>query len=535
MKLKEKCRVFDVAKVKRLRLRERVSRLKHYYIASFPVRPTASDRMIHSHPNRSSSLRFLRLLLVAGLVFAIGSGLGAYRTRASQVREQRDFISRVAALGGYTYYDYQLQLSELGATLADDDGIQSHPHWMAKWIGKDWLHDIFYVSFAQFSSTTESGSVAEQHDEVGDELLDQAARIDSLRWLALTGTNISDQGIARLSTSPLRLERLWLSQTKITDAALSHLATCPTLTHLAVEGTATSDAGLQRLTQLPNLQSLSLGSPFFTSAGLRAIGKMVSLRELYLDRLPVDDQVLNAARSLTQLAILSIRATAVTDHGLRQLSQLTKLRELNLDGTQVDGAAFAAGISPATLEVLSLRGTQFSDEHLTHLAGYRRLKKLEVRDTNCSLAGLIELLVGKQGRSLEAALAVVATTTLDDAGHIVTLDLSGLNVVDADVQMLSQLTHLYWLTLPSRLTDSGATQLAKNPPPNLSLLNINHSRITDRGLAELAKIESLKNLHVAGTQVTQAGVDATREARTTLHVYNVDLRAAQKIQRKASQ
>lgn len=491
--------------------------------------------MINPPSTRSSSLRFLRLLLVLGLVFAIGSGLGAYRTRASQVRQQRDFVSRVAAMGGYTYYDYQLQLTEQGAALADDDGIQSHPHWLAKWIGKDWLHNIFYVSFAQFSSTNESGSKAEKRDAVGDELLDQAAKIDSLRWLALTGTNISDQGIARLSSSPLRLERLWLSQTPITDAALSDLASCPTLTHLAVEGTATSDAGLRRLTQLPNLQSLSLGSPYFTSAGLRAVGQMVSLRELYLDRLPVDDQVLTAVRSLPQLTTLSIRASSVTDHGLRQLSQLTKLRELNLDGTQVAGAAFDAGISPASLEVLSLHGTQLSDAHLQHLAGYRHLKKLVVRETSCSLAGLIELLMGKQGRSLEAALKIVSTTTLDDAGHIVALDLSGLNVVDADVQLLGQLTHLYWLTLPVTLTDIGAIQLANNPPPNLSLLNINHSRITDRGLVELAKIESLRNLHVAGTQVTQDGVDTARVTRATLHVYNVDLRAAQKIQRKISQ
>jgi Leucine-rich repeat (LRR) protein len=488
--------------------------------------------MINSHPTRSSNLRFLRLLLAAGLIFGIGSGLGAYRKRALQVREQRNFISHVADLGGFTYYDYQLRLTELGATLADDDGIQSHPNWMAQWIGKDWLHDIFYVSFAQFSSTNESGSIAKQHEKVGDELLDQAAQISSLRWLALTGTNISDQGIARLSTSPLQLERLWLSQTPITDAALSHLSNCPSLTHLAVEGTATSDIGLQRLTQLPNLQSLSLGSPYFTSSGLQAVGKLVTLRELYLDRLPVDDQVLTAARSLTQLAVLSLRSTAVTDLGLRQLSQLTQLRELNLDGTQVDGTAFEAGISPASLEVLSLHGTQLSDEHLESLADYRRLKKLGVRGTNCSLAGLIELLVEKQGRSLDAALALVATTTLDAAGHILTLDLSGLNVVDADVQMLCQLTHLQWLTLPGRLTDFGATQLAQNPPPNLSLLNVNHSQITDRGLEELAKIESLKNLHVASTNVTQAGVDA---ARATLHVYNVDLRAAQNFHRKTSQ
>ncbi|MEJ5237065.1 MAG: c-type cytochrome domain-containing protein [Limisphaera sp.] len=76
-------------------------------------------------------------------------------------------------------------------------------------------------------------------------------------WLDLSGTAITDAGLAALAAMP-RLERLQLDRTGITDAGLAALRGLAELESLNLYGTAITETGLTVLAELPRLRRLYL-------------------------------------------------------------------------------------------------------------------------------------------------------------------------------------------------------------------------------------------------------------------------------------
>ena len=94
----------------------------------------------------------------------------------------------------------------------------------------------------------------------------------NLRWLDLSGTKVTDAGLARLETMP-NLTRLHLERTAITDTGLACLARLGSLEFLDLYGTAVTDAGLEQLQKLPQLKRLYLWQTGVTPAGAKAFAE----------------------------------------------------------------------------------------------------------------------------------------------------------------------------------------------------------------------------------------------------------------------
>ncbi len=485
----------------------------------------------HSKTTRTAT--FQRAILVTCVllaVFGVSRLVGWYTVRSEYVQAQRAVFDRVKELGGQVYYDNQLRIEE-GGRLVPDASHTGDSHWLGSLIGRDWVHDIFYISLAEFRTDQEYGLVARSNQVVDDSILELAAELPNLKWAALSGTAISNQGMARLCQSQ-PLERLWLGQTAITDQTLAEIARCQSVTHVSIEGTPTSDTGLAELVQLPKLEFLSLGSPYFTPQGLAALSQARHLKELHLDRLPVNDLVLAALSRLPDLEVLSLRQTAITDYGVQQLSRLKKLRELHLDGTALTDRAFASDFNLPSLETLTLEQTAISDAGLRGLSACAGLSSLRAGNSSCTLTGLCDLFTELLDRSLAEALSAIAEVRLDASGDVVSLTLTGIPVADSDLDIIHQLPQLQWLALAgSQITDEGAAKLASFSLPKLSLLNLNNSRVSDLGLEELVQLPSLVNLHVAGTDVSQEKVGELQATHRSLSIYTTDLAARQKIVR----
>lgn len=106
-------------------------------------------------------------------------------------------------------------------------------------------------------------------EKFGDaELAKLAPLAANLRWLDLTGTRITDQGLAQVAGMP-RLARLHLARTAVTDAGLLHLAGLGDLEFLNLYGTPVTDAGLDCLKPLRNLRQLFLWQTGVTSNAAR--------------------------------------------------------------------------------------------------------------------------------------------------------------------------------------------------------------------------------------------------------------------------
>jgi uncharacterized membrane protein len=106
----------------------------------------------------------------------------------------------------------------------------------------------------------------------GDPELAQLAPIaPAVQWLDLSGTAVTDAGLAALA--PMHhLERLHLDLTPVTDAGLVRLEALRQLTYLNLRGTAISDRGLAALRGVPRLRALYLWQTAASPAAARALG-----------------------------------------------------------------------------------------------------------------------------------------------------------------------------------------------------------------------------------------------------------------------
>ncbi len=457
--------------------------------------------------------------MVALALFATGRAAGRLAQRVRAVAQIRDVRSLVEAHGGHFYYDFQLTDDD---RLVDFDASDAPMHWIVRATGIDpgWMHDIVYVTFAQFDHFVKDGGVPARREEITDAVIEPVTRLPQLRWIALSGTAITDTSVERLSKDR-RLERIWLSRTGITDRSLELLAQLPGLTHLAIEGTATTDRGLGHVARMRQLRFLSLGSPLYTTTGLKRLAALEGIGELYLDGLPVDDEVCELLGGLLQLRVLSLRGTPMTDRGLLALQRLANLRDVRLDGTRITDRGLEAASGWPLLERISLAGTPITDRGLRSLEPCRKLKSIEIRGTRISLGGLHHLLVELQNRTWPESLAIATGARLDEAGRVLSLDLSGIRVRDEDLPLLAGLDRLQWLKMPrSEITAAGLVRLPELGLKELRLLDVSGCDVDERALATLLEgMPHLRDLHLENVPIAFDALDRMRRTRPSLRIY----------------
>jgi uncharacterized membrane protein len=107
----------------------------------------------------------------------------------------------------------------------------------------------------------------EVQDEFGDEQLNRLLSIaEQITWLDLSGTRVSDLGLAALAKMP-HLTRLSLQKTAIGDDGLRRLSGLVNLEYLNLYGTSVGDAGLEHLEGLHRLKALYLWQTRVTDVG----------------------------------------------------------------------------------------------------------------------------------------------------------------------------------------------------------------------------------------------------------------------------
>jgi uncharacterized membrane protein/mono/diheme cytochrome c family protein len=106
---------------------------------------------------------------------------------------------------------------------------------------------------------------------------------------AINAPAFSDKQVALLTTLAPQLVWLKLSDTQITDAALSEVAKLKNLNKLHLEETSVGDAGLKQLKNLPYLEYLNLVGTKVTDAGLLHLANLKSLKNVYVWQSSVTD------------------------------------------------------------------------------------------------------------------------------------------------------------------------------------------------------------------------------------------------------
>lgn len=248
-----------------------------------------------------------------------------------------------------------------------------------------------------------------------------------------------------------------LSGTGVSDAGLAQIAGLPGVRGLVLEFcTGITDAGLQQVARLTELRLLGLAGTPVSEKGLAAVSSLKHLAALDLEVCEnVGDAAGEPLGQLSGLRALVLKKTGfeplrLTDAGLAPLSRLTALELLDLYGNKITDTGLAALAPLIALRTLDLSLTPTSDAGLVHLRGLTRLEQVDLlysegfAGPRITDAGLETFLAWKDLRSL---------------------NLTGAKLTDADGGRLSALGKLTTLRLVrTGLTDDGLRALRQALP-----------------------------------------------------------------------
>jgi hypothetical protein len=222
------------------------------------------------------------------------------------------------------------------------------------------------------------------HPEFQDDWLQHLRPFPELTTVRLSGTAISDAGLAQVSQLP-KLAELVLKDTPITDDGLTRLAACSQLKSLDVRGTQVSPTGVAQLRKkLPTLfveaspPKMKL-TPEQALAELKKTGGGMLVH--YDDRLPGTPVVMIDATNLLQFQ----------DEWTRYFAFLPSLRTVSLSGTPLTDAGLDGLAEVGSLQDLILKETKITDAGLAKLAKCKNLKTLNVEGTGITEAGVAAL------------------------------------------------------------------------------------------------------------------------------------------------
>ncbi|UCG46472.1 MAG: hypothetical protein JSU94_13315 [Phycisphaerales bacterium] len=344
--------------------------------------------------------------------------------------------------------------------------------------------------------------------------LAQLAKLPRLEYLFLGGDNskgkcrFRDDAFQYLSAAP-SLRRIRIHRNlPLTDAAMPHLARLTQLEGLDLYEKPVTDAGLGHLATLRSMKELDLRATKVTAASLAMLAGMKSLESVALP-FEVADSHLAALAQLTNLKSLDIQGP-FTDSGLEHLTALESLEELKISSPNVTDEGLAHIGKLTSLRFLSLRTGRITNRALAHLAALRSLEKLYIYAGDISVTGVSSLNALSNLKEL-----VVKSITQDNSR----LNISGLTAMqdltlsfereaelhDEDLACMSKLTRLNRLQLPHKGVSNAGLKCVSGLP-YLWLLSIGGERITDNGLAELARMKNLTHLTISG-DFTDAGLE----------------------------
>jgi internalin A len=226
---------------------------------------------------------------------------------------------------------------------------------------------------------------------------------------------------------------------------------------------------IERLVEIKGLKRLDLSFTYVTDRGIERLSQLQQLEELNLDTAEfITDAAISYLRANRRLRKLNLRGTDITDISLPHIAELTGLRSLDLSHTQLGDVGIESLPALAELEELDLGGTRISGLNLSVLKLLPKLRKLSFN--------------GIQRRNAGACWSPLIT--------------------DLDLDSLAGLSGLEELNLGIGVS-LGRTGVPVGPGNCRVAGGI---RITDLGLAKLARLKKLRRLNISGAKITPAGL-----------------------------
>lgn len=280
---------------------------------------------------------------------------------------------------------------------------------------------------------------------------------------------------------------------------------------------------VSQLSRLPNLTNLHIGGHHggaLDDAGLIALAKMPSLRVL-----DIMDAHRITAKSLKQLAVtsksesLSLWRSKLTKFGLASIASMPNLKELTLVLAPVKDDDLEALAGNDRIERLTTDLCLFTDRGLPAFRAMPHLKDLHLMGVALSDAGIAALRTDRP--HLKVSYSPIGEDLKANIDDIVVGNTTRLSVYGATDQQLADLgmpMTIDSLALNSRyLTDAilaGVETLTK-----LKELDIAGSQITGKGLRRLTKLQALRTLTLDEEQIDDEAIAVLSRLPALKHIW----------------
>lgn len=271
-------------------------------------------------------------------------------------------------------------------------------------------------------------------------------------------------GLADLANLP-RLKTLRLYSFSATNAGLAHIANIKSIEKLWIAGAQITDEGLVHIGAMTNLGRLRLSHTRIKGAGLAELNRCKNLTCLYIDDSPeFTDNGLVALREIPGLTRFSLHGGRITNAGLLALKDVHGLEHLELSSTSVTDEGLQALRHLKNLTSLRLSGHRFTDLALAPVKELTRLRSLRLADASITGTGLESVRKLSHLEEIDLfstdILAPFHLGILRDVNTLVVLNLCNTGIRDHDLVHLKGLTGLKELhLLGNHVTDAGEAEL----------------------------------------------------------------------------
>lgn len=163
----------------------------------------------------------------------------------------------------------------------------------------------------------QSDAIILRHKPLCDDDFAKLADLKPLRRLEIEECRVTHVGVQYLTNLP-KLEHLKL-RGGIGDEELQQLAKISTLRFLNLPLAQFSDIGLAKIGQLSKLELLRFGSPKVSDAGIESLKQIISLRFLHLIDVPITDAALQHISQMKNLESFYLDGSHATDDAIGKL------------------------------------------------------------------------------------------------------------------------------------------------------------------------------------------------------------------------
>jgi Leucine-rich repeat (LRR) protein len=275
-------------------------------------------------------------------------------------------------------------------------------------------------------------------------------------------------------------------------------------------GTTISDDGMARLAQLRHVREINIHEAYqIRGTGFAAWADHPALTVLWAMSAPIDDEGLAEIGRIKNLQQLCIGYTNATDAGMESVIKLRALKNLNISGNQItDVGVRKICDSLPLLEELAIEKLPITPEVIQEIGKLKNLRRLEIGRIELSKEFLVELgkLKHLQELSLrQAEVDVSALAELSNLKQLRWLRLTGVDLKGADLSWLKHLSALEILHLDGEnITDEEFETIEITGP--LRFLNLLRADITDKSIQKLEPLR-LKKLGLSSNHLTEAGLE----------------------------